>query len=504
MSLFDEMSDRVTAGLTTATGEEDSHDVIVGTSLPFRQVADAIEVSDSNGAVNDIELLQAAARFAIGYVEKSGDRDASPTPEALAALDAFDEVLPEGPTDPAEALRMLDEVAGPATMASTGPNYYGFVQGGTFPVALGAAFLVNAWDQNAALPVMSPAAAALHDVARNWLVDVLRLPTNTDAAFVTGATVANATCLAAGRDELLERAGWDSKSDGLFGAPSITVVVGANTHSTVRKSLGLIGLGSDRVIKVPTDDQGRIIASELPADLSGPVLVSAQAGEVNTGAFDPFGEIADWLAATTDNGWLHVDGAFGLWAMADPTRTHLVAGLDRADSWATDGHKWLNVTYDCGIAFVARSGALRRTFSSVAGYLPPETGFEAMHHTPQSSQRARQVEVWAVLRTLGRSGVARLVQDSSGAARLIGDRLAAAGFDVLNDIVINQVLVRWRDGASTERLLDAVQADGRIWCGATTWNGETAMRISVSSWKTTLADADHAADVLIDCAAGLT
>ena len=456
--------------------------------------------SDSNGGVNDIDLLQAAAQLAIEYVGGSDERDAAPTAEALAALCAFDEALPEESTDPAEALRMLSDLAGPATMASTGPNYYGFVNGATYPVALGAAFLVNAWDQNAALPVMSPAAAALHDVARTWLVDVLRLPAHTDAAFVTGATVANATCLAAGRDELLERAGWDSKSDGLFGAPPITVVVGANTHSTVRKSLGLIGLGSDRVIKVPTDDQGRIIAAELPTGLTGPVLVSAQAGEVNTGAFDPFGEIADWLVATTDNGWLHVDGAFGLWAMADPTRAHLVEGLDRADSWATDGHKWLNVTYDCGIAFVARPGALRRTFSSVAGYLPPETGFEAMHHTPQSSQRARQVEVWAVLRTLGRSGVARLVQESSAAAQLIGERLSAAGFDVLNDVVINQVLVRWKGPSSTERLLDAVQADGRIWCGATQWNGETAMRVSVSSWKTTLDDAERAAAVLIECA----
>ena len=229
------------------------------------------------------------------------------------------------------------------------------------------------------------------------------------------------------------------------------------------------------------------------------MLVCAQAGEVNTGAFDPFGEIADWLAATTDNGWLHVDGAFGLWALADPSRTHLVAGLDRADSWATDGHKWLNVTYDCGIAIVAREGALRRTFSSVAGYLPPERGFEAMHHTPQSSQRARQVEVWAVLRTLGRSGVAELVQRASDAAQLIAERLRGADFDVLNDVVINQVLLRYGSAATTEALIAEIQRDGRIWCGATQWRGETAMRVSVSSWKTTLDDAARAADVIVEC-----
>ncbi|MBT4983905.1 MAG: aspartate aminotransferase family protein [Ilumatobacter sp.] len=454
--------------------------------------------------MNDIELLHEAARLAVEYVAGTDGRPATPDAAALAGLDAFDEPLPDGPTDPSDALRLLSEVADPATMVSTGPNYYGFVNGATFPVALGAAFLVNAWDQNAALPVMSPAAAKLHDVARGWLLDVLRLPGHADVGFVTGATVANASCMAAARDELLERAGWDAKSDGLFGAPPITVVVGENTHSTVRKSLGLIGLGSDRVVKVLTDDQGRIDHTELPTHLSGPVLVCAQAGEVNTGAFDPFDEIADWLAATTDNGWLHVDGAFGLWALADPSRTHLVAGLHRADSWATDGHKWLNVTYDCGIAIVAREGALRRTFSSVAGYLPPERGFEAMHHTPQSSQRARQVEVWAVLRTLGRSGVAELVQRASDGAQLIAEQLRGADFDVLNDVVINQVLLRYGSAATTEALIAEIQRDGRIWCGATQWRGETAMRVSVSSWKTTLDDAARAADVIVECARRLT
>ena len=450
--------------------------------------------------MNDIELLHDAARQAIKYVAGTDARPAMPDEAALARLDAFDEPLPEAPTDPSDALRLLSEVGGPATMMSTGPNYFGFVNGATFPVALGAAFLVNAWDQNAALPVMSPTAAKLHDVARGWLLDVLSLPGHSDVGFVTGATVANASCMAAARDELLERAGWNAKSDGLFGAPPITVVIGQNTHSTVRKSLGLIGLGGDRVLKVPTDNQGRIDCTQLPTNLSGPVLVCAQAGEVNTGAFDPFDEIADWLLAATDNGWLHVDGAFGLWALADPSRTHLVEGLHRADSWATDGHKWLNVTYDCGIAIVARKGALRRTFASVAGYLPPEHGFEAMHHTPQSSQRARQVEVWAVLRTLGRSGVAQLVQRASDAAQLIAERLRNADFDVLNDVVINQVLLRYGSAAATETLLAEIQRDGRIWCGATQWHGETAMRVSVSSWKTTVDDATHAADVIVECA----
>lgn len=452
----------------------------------------------------DSELLRRAGELAIGYTEHVDDRAVAPSPDAVAALAAFDEPLPDTGADATETLDLLANVGGPATTASTGPQYYGFVTGATYPVALGAAFIADAWDQNTALPVMSPVAATLHDVTRRWLVDLLGLPEQTDVAYVTGATVANASCIAAARDELLERAGWDAQRDGLFGAPEITVIIGAQAHSTLRKSLGLVGLGRERVTIVPADDQGRMIAADLPdpSSLRGPVLLCAQAGEVNTGAFDPFDELADWLAQL-DNGWLHVDSAFGLWALADPTRAHLVAGLDRADSWATDGHKWLNVTYDCGIAFVSREGALRRTFKAAAGYLPPDSAFEAMHHTPQSSQRARQIEVWAVLRTLGRAGVAELVQRNSSCAVMVADRLQAAGLDVLNDVVLNQVLVRYRDGVTTERLVAAIQADGRIWCGPTTWQGETALRISVSSWKTTIADAERAAEVIVECANGL-
>ena len=448
----------------------------------------------------DIDLVRNAADHAIAYATSIDGRAAAPAPEAVAALAAFDEPLPEAPTDAAATIELLQRIGGPATMGSTGPNYFGFVNGATYPVALGASFLVNAWDQNAALPVMSPVSAAIYDVARRWVLDVLGLDGGADVAFVTGATVANASCLAAARDALLAEHGWDVQRDGLFGAPEIRVIIGEKAHSTLRKSLGLIGLGRDRVTVVPSDDQGRMRADLLPTDVAAgtPVLVCAQAGEVNTGAFDPFAEIADWVE--THNGWLHVDGAFGLWALADPSRAPLVDGLRRADSWATDGHKWLNVTYDCGIAIVRRPGALRRTFAAVAGYLPPEDGFEAMHHTPQSSQRARQIEVWAVLRTLGRAGVANLVQQASDCAVVIADRLRSEGFTILNDVVLNQVLVRLRDAATTERLLAEVQRDGRVWCGPTQWAGGTAMRISVSSWKTTIDDARAAADVIVECA----
>ena len=448
----------------------------------------------------DTDALEAAIAAALGYTRSVDDRRVFPDDDAIKGLASFDEPITDSGHDAADTIRLLAEVGGAATVASTGPSYFGFVTGGAHPAALGASWVADAWDQNAALPVMSPVASKLYDVARAWLLDVLGLPREAGVAFVTGATVANASCLAAARDALLAARGWDAPNEGLFGATPLDVVVGERVHSTVSKSLSLVGLGRSRVHVVPADGQGRMRADLLP-DLPGPVLVCAQAGEVNTGAFDPFDPVADWVAER--DGWLHVDGAFGLWAAADPGRAALVQGLDRADSWATDGHKWLNVTYDCGIAFVRRPEDLRRTFSASAAYLPPSDVFEPMHHTPQSSQRARQIEVWAVLRTLGREGVARLVADACDAAVGIADQLRESGFVVLNDVVLNQVLVRYVDGPTTERLMTALQADGRVWCGATQWDGETAMRISVSSWKTDEAAAVRAAEVMVEVAKAL-
>jgi glutamate/tyrosine decarboxylase-like PLP-dependent enzyme len=446
---------------------------------------------------NGVDLLRAAAEMAVEYASSVDDRRVTPDTEALSALASFDEPLPDVGADAMETLRLLHTAGSPATVATTGARYFGFVIGATYPVGLGSSWMASSWDQNAGLPVMSPVATKLYDVVAGWLVDVLGLPAGTGVAFVTGATVANAAGLAAGRDALLARLGWDAQADGLFGAPTLEVVIGERAHSTLSKSLGLVGLGRDRVTVVPADDEGRMRADQLP-DVEGPVLVCAQAGEVNTGAFDPFDEIADWLDERS--GWLHVDGAFGLWARVDPARADLVRGLDRADSWATDCHKWLNVAYDCGIAFVRVPDDLRRTFAAAAGYLPPDTGFEAMHHTPQSSQRARAAEVWAVLRTLGREGVTELITRSCDAATTIAERLRAGGFVILNDVVLNQVLARLVDGPTTQALIAEIQADGRIWCGPTEWVGTTAMRISVSSWKTGIDDATFAADVILDCA----
>jgi glutamate/tyrosine decarboxylase-like PLP-dependent enzyme len=443
-------------------------------------------------------LLADAAQRARRYLEHLGDRRVFPDAGALAALAAFDEPLPERPCHPAETLALLDTAGSPATVATAGGRYFGFVIGGSLPVAVAASWLATAWDQNAALPVMSPAVARLHQVVSSWLIELLGLPAGTAASFVTGTAMANAVALAAARDEQLARVGWDAQAQGLFSAPEVTVVIGENAHSTLVRALGFVGLGRKRVMRVPADSQGRMRADLLPEEVSLPALVCAQAGEVNTGAFDPFPEIVEWGRA--HGAWVHVDGAFGLWALADPSRAHLTAGIAGADSWAVDAHKWLNVPYDCGICLVRRPEHLRRSFAAVAGYLPSGPSFEAMHHGPDASQRARPVEVWSVLRSLGRQGVSELVVRSCDLARRMAAALRGAGIEVLNDVVLNQVLVAAETEDLTERLVRAVQEDGTCWCGATTWKGRPAMRISVSGWATTSEDVDASARAIVAAA----
>jgi glutamate/tyrosine decarboxylase-like PLP-dependent enzyme len=447
----------------------------------------------------DLEaLLAEVAERAGRYLVSLDERPVAPDDAGLAGLARFDEPLPDATGAPAATLALLDEAGSPATMASAGGRYFGFVIGGCHPVALAAGWLAAAWDQNAALPVMSPVAARLHEVVTRWLGELLGLPAGSAAVFVTGAAMANAAALTAARDQQLAGAGWDVQADGLFGAPELTVVVGENAHSTLIKALGMIGLGRDRVRRVPADDQGRMRADCLPEDVTGPAVVCGQAGEVNTGAFDPFPDIVQW--ARRRRAWVHADGAFGLWALADPSRSHLTAGLADADSWAADAHKWLNVSYDCGIALVRRPEDLRRSFASVAGYLPPDTGFEAMHHTPQASQRARQVEVWAVLRTLGRQGVTDLIVRTCDHAQAMAAYLRQAGLEVLNDVVLNQVLVRAATDDRTLALVESVQQDGTCWCGPTTWQRRPAMRISVSGWATSGDDIKKSSDAIIAAA----
>lgn len=445
-------------------------------------------------------LLEQTAAQAITYLEGVGARGVAPTEDAIMRLDAFDQPLPEGPVDPEIVLRLLDETGSPATMAMAGPRFFGFVISGALPVALAANWLATAWDQNSALYKVSPATAALEQIALRWLVDLLGLPADCGGAFVTGATMANFTALAAARHLVLARVGWNVEADGLFGAPPITVVVGAEAHPTLFKALGLLGLGRNRVVRVPVDGQGRMRPDALP-NLTGPAIVCLQAGNINTGAFDPLAEICE--RAHDAGAWVHIDGAFGLWAAAAPSRALLTAGMGDADSWATDAHKWLNVPYDSGLAFVRDAAALRAAIAVSAAYLP--TASEQRNpsdYTPELSRRARGVEVWAVLRSLGRAGLANMIERTCRHARRFAAQLAAAGYQVLNDVVLNQVLVSFSDAETTNHVIAAIQADGTCWCGGTVWQGQTAMRISVSSWATTDEDVECSLAAMLRIAAG--
>ena len=434
------------------------------------------------------QLLMDTADRAAQYLAGLTDRPVQPTVDAVAGLSRLDGSLPDGPTDPAAVLALLDEVGSPATTASAGGRYFGFVTGGTLPAALAANWLAGAWDQNAALTVGSPVAAKLEAIVLGWLVDVFGLPTGTGAAFVTGATMANVSALAAARHRVLADAGWDVEADGLFGAPPVSVVVGDEVHVSVAKALTLLGFGRERVIRVPVDGQGRLRADALPA-LTGPTIVCAQAGNVNTGAFDPIGEICAW--ARQMGAWVHVDGAFGLWAAASPARSHLVAGVAAADSWTIDAHKWLNVPYDSGVALVRNADDLRAAMSVSAAYLLTGDDREPSHYVPESSRRARGVDIWAALRSLGRDGLADLIDRCCRYASRFADGLREAGYEILNDVELNQVLVRFGDDETTRRVIAGIQADGTCWCGGTVWRGRAAMRISVSSWATTEEDVER-------------
>jgi len=442
-------------------------------------------------------LLREASERALAYLGGLSERPVAPAADAVASLRRLDFPLPGAGLDAGAVLALLDEVGSPATVASAGPRYFGFVTGGALPIAQAAAWLSVAWDQNVALTVMSPVAATLNAVALRWVAELLGLPAAVGGGFVTGASMANATCLAAARDAVLTRHGWDAAGQGLVGAPPVTVVVGGQVHTTVRKALGLVGLGRDRAIVLPTDGQGRIDPGNLPA-LDGPALVCLQAGNVNSGASDPFVPLTAW--AHDHGAWVHVDGAFGLWAAASPGLAGQVAGVTAADSWATDAHKWLNTTYDCGIALVRDPAALRSAMEASAAYLPEDAAREPMHYTPQSSQRARGAEVWAVLAVLGRDGVAGLVDRTCRLARRFADGIRSAGYSVLNDVVLNQVLVDF--GTNTESIIAAVQNEGTCWCGPTTWQGRPAMRVSVSCWNTTEADIDRSVAAVAACAPG--
>jgi glutamate/tyrosine decarboxylase-like PLP-dependent enzyme len=439
------------------------------------------------------DLLLTAAERAAQYIRTAADRPVNPGPGAVDALVNLGGPLPAGPSDPAEVVARLDRYGSPATVVSTHGRYFGFVNGGTDPAAGGAAVLSGAWDQNIASPVMSPTAAFLDSVAAGWVLELLGLPATATAVFSPGASTANLTGVLAARDALLARQGWSVDERGLHGAPPIKVVTSAEIHISVLKALRAAGIGREAISWVSTDACGRIRPEAFPA-VDHQTLVILQAGNVNTGHSDPF---ADVIGPAHDAGaWVHIDGAFGLWAAAS-SRRPLVAGVEQADSWATDAHKWLNAPYDSGIAICARAEDLRRALATDAAYVATQDQRALMHLGLQMSQRARGIETWAIIASRGRSGIAAMIDRTCDLAARFADRLRAAGVEILAPVVLNQALARFGDDATTDAVITAVQLGGTCWAGGTTWQGRRAMRLSVSDVATTEADIDRSADAMV-------
>ena len=437
--------------------------------------------------------LREALDLGLDFLNGVGERHVGATADASAIRRRLETGLPEQGTDAAQVVRELAAAVDPGIVATVGPRYFGFVIGGVLPAAAAADVLTMAWGQNGALHALSPAAAAAEEVAGEWMLDLLGLPATASVGLPTGAGLGNAVGIAAGRHAVLQREGWDVEARGLYGAPEITVVIGEEAHATALTALQYLGLGRDRVVRIATDDQGQMrpdaLTDALPA-IPGPLILLAQAGNVNTGGFDPMDAIADALDGHS-NHWVHVDGAFGLWASVSPSLRHLVRGVERADSWSTDAHKWLNAGYDCGFVAVREPEAHRAAMAATAAYLLRSDQRESWEYVFDSSRRARGFALYAAIRSLGRDGIQALVERCCALARRMAQELTAGGADVLNEVMLNQVLVRFGDDERTNRVIGRVQAEGTAWMGGTTWHGQAAMRISVSNWSTSEADADR-------------
>lgn len=442
-----------------------------------------------------MQLIDQFSDYAKKYINTLDAYPVFPTSEAINRLTVFDTPLQEEPIEANTVLSMLNEFGSDATVRSTGGRYFGFVTGGSVPAALSAKLLASVWDQNTAMSIMSPIVSKLETVTGNWLVDLFGLPAETAFGFVTGDTMANFTALAAARHQLLKNKGWDAEAKGLFGAPAINVIVGEEVHVSVLKALSMLGLGKDRVIRVPVDAQGRMVISEIAID-NEPTIICTQAGNVNTGAFDP---IEDICALKKENVWVHVDAAFGMWAAATKGKKYLTKGIHHADSWATDAHKWLNVPYDCGVVFVRNKASIFSSMSATAAYLQSDTVREPFHYVPEMSRQARAIPVWAALKSLGKKGVAEMIERNCRQAVKFSELLKNTGFTILNDVVLNQVLVNFGDAVTTREVIELVQRDGVCWCGGTIWQGHTAMRISVSGWNTTDDDIQKSVESIIKC-----
>lgn len=467
----------------------------------------------SKGNATDLSLLdhlfESTASEAARFRNSIGQRLQRPDHTYQDALSAFQAPTPETGTPAEDVIRDLVERAEPGLHATTGPRFFGWVIGASHPVGVAADWLTSAWGQNAGNHTASPAAAAAETISAWWLLDLLDLPKESSIGFVTGATVANFVCLAAARGEVLRRVGWDVERDGLFSAPPIHVVIGDEAHTTLFSALQFLGLGHDRVIRVATDDQGRMQPESFRqalAQCQGPTIVITQAGQINTGAFDDHSSIVP--QAQAQGAWVHVDGAFGLWARACPTRAHLGTGIEGADSWATDGHKWLQTPYDCGYAIVRNADAHRRAMTSAASYLPGADAGERdpSHYVPELSRRARGFATWAMLRHLGREGIANMVEGHCLLAQQLAEHLSLEpGVRVINDVVLNQVIVRFGadEPASvgddlTLQTIRRIQDDAILFAGGAKWQGKWVMRLSVISSATTATDIDRSAEAILN------
>jgi glutamate/tyrosine decarboxylase-like PLP-dependent enzyme len=441
------------------------------------------------------ELLRRTAEIAADYIESLDERPVFPRRSIDEIAAALGGPLPETSSDPLEVVELLAREAEPGVVATAGPRYFGYVTGGALPATVGADWLTTIWDQCGAFSVLGPSASVVEEIVGEWVKELLGLPSDSSFALTTGTQMAHVTALAAARHDILEARGWDVRERGLASSPPITVVVGQHRHATIGRALRLLGIGATQIVVSDADTHGRMRTDSLETVLEGvegPTIVCAQAGEVNTGSYDPFGEIVEVVRET--NAWLHVDGAFGLWAAASPTRRHLLAGVAAADSWATDGHKWLNVPYDWGLVLCAKPSAHRASMTMHADYYEGQGQWarDAADWTPESSRRARAFTVYAALRSLGREGLAELVDGCCDLAKRFADGASRLrGYELLNEVVINQVLFRLGDDETTSAVLARVQESGEAWMGGTMWDGRAAIRISVSGWRTTPADIDR-------------
>jgi len=447
--------------------------------------------------MKEFAILNSAAKHALRYLDELRERRVYPDEGSLQQLKKFPVRLPEASTEAEEIVGLLNSAGSINTVATNGGRYFGFVFGGALPASLAANWLASAWDQNAVFKIASPVATHIEKIAGAWLLDLLGLPSQSAVGFVTGTTMANFCGVIAARYQLSRRMGWDIKSRGMNNAPPIRVIAGEEVHASMQRALILAGFGLDEIIKVPTDDQGRIIAEKIP-ELDASTLVCVQAGNVNTGAIDPIKKIC--LAAKDKGAWVHVDGAFGLWARVSPNKSPFAEGCELADSWAIDLHKWLNVPYDSGLVVCKEAQVLHNALSVSAAYLPDSVEPEPYFNTPEMSRKARAIDTWAAIYSLGRKGVVDLIERCCSFAELFASKLEQAGFKILNKVTLNQVLVSFGDPDLTNRIIKKVQDDGTCWCGGTVWKGTTAMRISVSSWMTTKEDIEKSAAAIIKIA----